>query len=251
MKIIIKETAAQASAAVMEILLQQISSRPDSVLGLPTGGTPLAVYARLREEFEKGRGSYGLTTTFNLDEYMGLSSDDPASYARYMRENLFEHVDIDTGRTNIPNGWAFDAEAEAKRYEALIASSGGIDLMLLGLGRNAHIGFNEPGSAHDSRTRRVALTESTLAANAAYFAPGVTQPTHAITMGIGTILECRRIVVLATGFEKAQAVASSVSGVASEAVPGSALSHHPNTTIVLDKAAARDLGIAQPMELRA
>ncbi len=251
MKIIIKDTATEASAAVTEILLQQIGAKSDSVLGLPTGGTPLAVYARLREEFEKGRGSYGLITTFNLDEYIGLSSHDPASYAHYMRENLFEHVDIDPGRTNIPNGLASDADTEAKRYEALIAASGGIDLMVLGLGRNAHIGFNEPGSVHDSRTRSVALTDSTLAANAAYFASGAKQPTHAITMGIGTILECRRIVVLATGSEKAEAVASSVNGVASEAVPGSALSRHPDTTIVLDKAAARDLGNVQPMELRA
>ncbi|MGV1832723.1 glucosamine-6-phosphate deaminase [Agrobacterium vitis] len=251
MKIIIKDTAAEASAAVTEILLQQIAEKPASVLGLPTGGTPLAVYARLREEFAKGRGSYGSITTFNLDEYIGLSPHNPASYARYMRENLFEHVDVVASRTNIPDGSASDPDAEAKRYEGLIAACGGVDLMLLGLGRNAHIGFNEPGSPHHSRTRRVALTESTLGANAAYFASDTVQPTHAITMGIGTILECRRIIVLATGPEKAEAVASSVNGAVSEAVPGSALSHHPDTTIVLDRAAARDLGIAQPMELRA
>ncbi|EHJ95558.1 glucosamine-6-phosphate deaminase [Agrobacterium tumefaciens] len=251
MKIIIKDSAAEASAAVAEILLQQIATKPDSVLGLPTGGTPLAVYARLREEFQQGRGSYKSITTFNLDEYVGLSPDNPASYARYMRENLFEHVDMDPSRTKIPDGAAIDADAEAAHYEAQIAASGGIDVMLLGLGRNAHIGFNEPGSAHDSRTRRVALTESTLQANAAYFAPGARQPTHAITMGIGTILECRRILVLATGTEKAEAVAASINGASSTTVPGSALSQHRDTTIVLDKAAARDLGIAQPMELRA
>jgi glucosamine-6-phosphate deaminase len=251
MRIIIKDTAAEASAAVTEILLQQIADKPLSVLGLPTGGTPLAVYARLREEFEKGRGSYGSITTFNLDEYIGLLPHDPASYARYMRENLFEHVDVEASRTNIPDGSASDPDAEARRYEGLIAASGGIDLMLLGLGRNAHIGFNEPGSTHDSRTRRVALTESTLEANAAYFAPGAVQPTHAITMGIGTILECRRIVVLATGSEKAEALALSVNGVTSEAVPGSALKNHPDATFVLDRDAARDLDISQPRELRA
>lgn len=251
MKIIIKGTAAEASATVTEILLQQIGAKPDSVLGLPTGGTPLAVYARLREEFDKGRGSYGSITTFNLDEYIGLSPEDPASYARYMRENLFKHIDVDAGRTNIPDGSAADADTEAKRYEALIAASGGIDLMLLGLGRNAHIGFNEPGSAHGSRTRRVALTKSTLDANAAYFPPGARQPTHAITMGIGTILECRRILVLATGIEKAEAVAASVNGGWSENVPGSALGRHPDATIVLDKTAARDLGLEQTMELPA
>jgi glucosamine-6-phosphate deaminase len=195
--------------------------------------------------------AYGSITTFNLDEYLGLSSNDPASYAIYMRENLFEHVDIDSTLTHIPDGSAVDADAEARRYEALIAKSGGIDLMLLGLGRNAHIGFNEPGSPHDSRTRRVGLTASTIGANAAYFPPGSQQPSQAITMGIGTILECRRIVVLATGSEKAGAVAASVNGPASDTIPGSALSRHSDTTIVLDKPAARDLGLEQPMELRA
>ena len=251
MKIIIKDNAAEASAAVAAILLQHIVTKPDSVLGLPTGGTPLAVYARLRDAFKQGRRSYASITTFNLDEYIGLSTDNPASYARYMRDNLFDHVDMDPRSAKIPDGSASDADAEAARYEAEIAASGGIDIMLLGLGRNAHIGFNEPGSAHDSRTRRVALTQSTLQANAVYFPPGVGQPTHAITMGIGTILECRSILVLATGTEKAQAVAASINGTASERIPGSALSRHPDATFVLDTAAARDLGMAQPMELRA
>lgn len=251
MKIIIKETAAEASSTVTEILLQQVIAKADSVLGLATGGTPLAVYAGLREEYNKGHGSYRAVKTFNLDEYIGLPATDPASYAHYMRENLFSHVDIDWSRTNIPDGSAADADDEAKRYEALIKAAGGIDLMLLGLGRNAHIGFNEPGSSHASRTRRVDLTASTLAANAGYFTPCVRQPTQAITMGIGTILECRRIVVLATGPEKAEAVATSVNGPTSEDVPGSALSHHSDTTFVLDKAAARDLSLAQPLERRA
>ncbi|HTO34564.1 MAG TPA: glucosamine-6-phosphate deaminase [Pararhizobium sp.] len=250
MKIIIRDSAAEASAAVADMLLQQIGEKPDSVLGLPTGGTPLAVYARLRSAYDSGRGSYKSITTFNLDEYLGLSADDPASYAYYMRENLFVHVDIDPDRTHIPNGSAPDADAEAKRYEALITACGGIDLMLLGLGRNAHIGFNEPGSAHNSRTRRVALNASTIAANAAYFAPNAEQPAHAITMGIGTILECRRIVVLATGSEKAAAVAASVKGPSADIVPGSALIRHPNTTFVLDKAAARDLERARTSELQ-
>jgi len=251
MKIIIKDTAADASAAVADMLLQQIAHKPASVLGLPTGGTPLAVYARLKDEFANGRGSYGALTTFNLDEYLGLSSDDPASYAYYMRHNLFAHVDIKPSRTHIPDGSAADADVEAKRYEALIAEAGGIDLMLLGLGRNAHIGFNEPGSEHCSRTRRVALTQSTIEANAAYFAAGRKQPSHAITMGIGTILECRQIIVLATGAGKSDAVKASVRGPASADVPGSALLRHANTTFVLDKAAAQNLEHAQVSELEA
>jgi glucosamine-6-phosphate deaminase len=251
MKIIIKNTAGDASAAVTEILLQQIGKKPDSVLGLPTGGTPLGVYARLRDEFRNGRGCYRDITTFNLDEYLGLSADDPASYSFYMRESLFRHVDFDLGRAHIPHGMTADANTEARRYEALIAAHGGIDLMLLGLGRNAHIGFNEPGSLHNSRTRPVALAASTLEANAAYFPPGAKQPSHAITMGIGTILESRTIVVLATGAEKAAAVAASVNGPGTEAVPGSALGWHPNTTIVLDTAAAQHLERAQTLEFDA
>lgn len=251
MKIIIKNSAADASAAVTDMLLQQIAKKPDSVLGLPTGATPLAVYARLRDEFRNGRGCYKDITTFNLDEYLGLSAEDPASYSFYMRENLFRHMDFDLGRAHIPHGLAADADAEANRYEALIAAYGGIDFMLLGLGRNAHIGFNEPGSLHNSRTRRVALTASTLEANAAYFPPGTKQPSHAITMGIGTILESRAIVVLAAGAEKAEAVAASVKGPGTEFVPGSALGRHPNTTIVLDTAAAQHLERAQTLEFDA
>lgn len=251
MKIIIKETAAEASAAVTDMLLQQVQSNAHSVLGLATGGTPLPVYAGLRDAYKKGIGSYRFVTSFNLDEYLGLTPASPASYAHYMRENLFSHIDIDWSRTNIPDGAAPDAELQAKRYEALIAAAGGVDLMLLGLGRNAHVGFNEPGSPHSSRTRRVDLTPSTLEANAGYFASGSRQPTQAITMGIGTILECRRIVVLATGLEKAEAVAASVNGPISDSVPGSALSQHPDTTFVLDREAARDLGRAQALERRA
>lgn len=251
MKIIIKDTAADAAGAVADMLLQQIVAKPDSVLGLPTGGTPLPVYAHLAEEFAGGRGSYGGLTTFNLDEYLGLSSEDPASYAFYMCKNFFAHVDIDPSRAHIPDGSAKDADAEARRYDALISEAGGIDVMLLGLGRNAHIGFNEPGSSHESRTRRVALTQSTIEANAAYFASDRTQPSHAITMGIGTILECRKIIVLATGCEKSDAVAASVKGPVSADVPGSALLRHANTTFVLDKAAAQKLELAQVPELGA
>lgn len=251
MKIIIKDSAADASAAVADMLLQQIGQKPDSVLGLPTGGTPLGVYARLREAYRNGQGSYKFLTTFNLDEYVGLSSNDPESYAAYMFENLFGHVNIDLSRTHIPRGSAHDVEAEATRYEGLIFAYGGIDLMFLGLGRNAHIGFNEPGSAHNSRTRRVALTQSTLDANAAYFPAGAVQPSHAITMGIGTILESRKIVMLATGEGKAEAVAASVEGPPSDDVPGSALIRHSDATIVLDRAAAANLGHAQTQELEA
>lgn len=251
MKIIIKDTAEEASTVVAEMLLQQISHKPESVLGLPTGLTPLAVYSRLKEQFRKNRGSYGGISTFNLDEYCGFSGDDPSSYAFYMRENLFRYIDILPSNTHIPNGAAESAIAEAERYEALISSHGGIDLMFLGIGRNAHIGFNEPGSPRDSRTRRVELTPSTIEANSQHFSSSSLQPTHAITMGIGTILDSRKIVVLATGAQKASAVKASLMGPLSEAVPGSVLTKHRDVTFVLDHEAASHLDKATNLELNA
>lgn len=251
MKIIVKDTAQSAAIVVAEILLRQIEKKPKSVIGLPTGSTPLAVYARLRDEFQNGRGQYKDAQTFNLDEYFGISAEDPSSYAFYMREKLFRHTDFAPENTYIPDGLAADAAAEAARYEALLAACGGIDLLFLGLGRNAHIGFNEPGSRHDSRTRRVALTAATLKANAKHFQQASKQPAHAITMGIGTILECREIVVLATGLEKVEAVAATVNGPVTHTVPGSVLARHPNTTIVLDREAAGALARSKTLEFEA
>ncbi|MBY5368643.1 glucosamine-6-phosphate deaminase [Rhizobium laguerreae] len=251
MEIIVKDTVDEASAIVAEILLRQVEEKPDCALGLPTGATPLGVYARLIEDFRNGCGCYNRAHAFNLDEYLGIPGTDTASYAFYMRENLFRHIDFMQRNIHIPDGSAADASAEATRYETQIAARGGIDLMFLGLGRNAHIGFNEPGSPHDTRTRRVALTASTMEANARYFAPGSRQPTHAITMGIGTILESRRIVVLATGIEKASAVAASLAGPMTDAVPGSALARHAHTTIVLDRDAAHELDRILALEIDA
>lgn len=251
MKIIIRDTAREASCVVAGMLLSQIEENPDSVLGLPTGATPLVVYARLKEEFRNGRGRYDRVHTFNLDEYCGFPGTDPSSYSFYMHENLFRHIDVMSRNTHIPDGSAADATAEAARYEAMIASRGGIDFMFLGLGRNAHIGFNEPGSPHNSRTRRVALTPSTIEANARHFPPDSEQPGYAITMGIGTILDSRKVVVLATGAQKAEAVAASMIGPVTPAVPGSALTLHANATIVVDKEAAHQLDRVANLEFEA
>lgn len=241
MEVIVKGSADAAAEYVHDRMVEQLSLLPASVLGLATGGTPLPVYARLVGSYRAGRVSFKQATTFNLDEYIGLGSDHAASYATYMRHYLFDLVDCPAERRHIPDGLAQDIAAEAAGYDRAIAAAGGMDLLLLGLGRNAHIGFNEPGSDFASRTRAVDLTPSTIAANAQYFGQGVNPPSRAISMGIGTILEARRIIILATGASKAEAVRRVVSDTPTTDAPGSALQLAGNVTVVLDPAAASEL----------
>jgi glucosamine-6-phosphate deaminase len=241
MNIEIFPTAEGAAAFVHGILIEQLQSMPASVLGLPTGATPQLVYALLVESFRAGSSDWRSATTFNLDEYRGLGRDHPQSFAQYMRRELFDHVNCPAGSTHIPDGLAPDPEREAAAYEAAITAAGGIDLLLLGLGGNAHIGFNEPGSPHDSPTRLVALAPNTIARNAHYFPQGMSLPTQAMTMGIGTILHARRLMLLVTGEAKAEALKASIHGPVSEAVPGSALQRHNDVLIVADEAAASAL----------
>jgi glucosamine-6-phosphate deaminase len=241
MKIEILPTSQDAAAFVHDVIVRQLKSRPSSVLGLPTGATPQTVYALLVESFRAGHCDWRKATTFNLDEYRGLGHDHPQSYAQYMRRALFDHVNCPAASIHIPDGLAPDPAQEAAAYEAAITRSGGIDLLLLGLGGNAHIGFNEPGSPHDSLTRLVTLTSNTLARNARFFPPGMAQPTEAITMGIATILHARKLVLLVTGEAKASALHASLFGPVTEAVPGSALQLHGDVLIVADAAAASAL----------
>lgn len=201
------------------------------VLGLPTGRTPLGMYERIVQECSREYHCFRDVSTFNLDEYVGVAPDHPASYAAYMKHHLFDHVDIDPARTHIPHGTAPDLDAECARYEARIRAAGGIALTFLGLGRNGHIGFNEPGSPFDARTRIVELTESTRQANADFFESGAV-PTHAITMGIATILESRSIVLLVDGRGKEEAVQRLRSGAIDEAFPASALWNHSDVTVL-------------------
>ncbi|SDF00874.1 glucosamine-6-phosphate deaminase [Limimaricola pyoseonensis] len=212
---------------------------PSPVLGLATGRTPLAVYAALRERIAPGGLRLDHATFFNLDEYAGLPPGHPASFASYMRRELFDPASVPEGRWHLPDGNGGPAEADG--YEAAIAAAGGIGLQLLGIGRNGHVGFNEPGAAHDSRTRRVRLTEQTRQANAPDFPAGTPVPEHAVTMGIGTILEAREILLLATGAAKAEALAAALEGPVTEAVPASALQRHPRVTVLCDVAAGRNL----------
>jgi glucosamine-6-phosphate deaminase len=241
MKLAIYPTADLAAASVHDLLIEQLTSAPATVLGLPTGATPHLVYALLVASFRAGRCDWRAITTFNLDEYRGLGRDHPQSFAQYMRRELFDHVNCPAASIHIPDGLAIDPQREASSYEAAIAAAGGMDLLLLGLGGNAHIGFNEPGSPHDSLTRLVALAPNTIARNARYFPKGMSLPTHAMTMGIGTILRARRLVLLVTGEAKAEALKASIHGPVSEAVPGSALQRHDDVLVVADEAAASAL----------
>ncbi len=222
---------ASLSTRAAEIFLQEISENPLAVLGLPTGRTPIGMYQRVVSECAREYRCFGEAQTFNLDEYVGIGADHPGSYAAYMREHLFSHVDLRPANTHIPNGKATDLDAECARYEGAIRNAGGLGLTFLGLGRNGHIGFNEPGTPFTSRTRVVELTESTRHANADLFADGRV-PTRAITIGIATILSSRRIVLLASGESKRAAVERLRSAAVDDFFPASALWQHDDVTVL-------------------
>jgi glucosamine-6-phosphate deaminase len=219
------------AAHAAELLLAAIRDEPRIVLGLPTGRTPVGMYDRVVRECGREYHCFRDVTTFNLDEYAGVSREHPGSYFAYMKQHLFDHTDIDPANAHLPNGTAPDLEAECARYEREIADAGGLDLTFLGLGRNGHIGFNEPGTPFDARTRVVALTESTRHANADLFPEGHV-PTHAITMGVGTILDSKRIVLLVAGSGKEDAIARLRSAEISEEFPASALWKHDDVTVL-------------------
>jgi len=213
-------------------LLQSIRENPRAVLGLPTGRTPLGMYDHVVAECSRQYHCFRDVVTFNLDEYAGISCDHRGSYCSYMREHLFAHVDIDPSNAHIPDGMAPDLEAECARYENEIASAGGLGITFLGLGQNGHIGFNEPGTPFLSRTRVVELTQSTRLANAGLFEGGRV-PAQAITIGIATILESKKIVLLASGQSKRAAVQRLHSGEITEEFPASALHRHPDVTVLV------------------
>ncbi|HEY8346472.1 MAG TPA: glucosamine-6-phosphate deaminase [Symbiobacteriaceae bacterium] len=214
-----------------------IWAHPRAVLGLPTGSTPEGFYRALVATGV----SFREVRTFNLDEYVGLPRECPQSYYMYMKTRLYDHVDLRPENAHIPDGLASDPEEECRRYEAAIRRAGGLDLVVLGLGHNGHIGFNEPGTPWDIRTHRVTLAESTRRANARFFGSVEAVPREAITMGIGTILEARRILVLVSGEDKAEIVKRFLEGSPSVSVPATALRQHPDVTVIVDRAAASRL----------
>lgn len=241
MQIVILNQPADVAAYGAEIFKQQIRRKPHSVLGLATGSTPLTLYNQLIDANQTGEISFKFAATFNLDEYLGLQGEHPQSYRYFMDNTLFNHIDIDKSQTAVPQGNAQNPLQACRDYEAQIQAKGGIDLQLLGIGRNGHIGFNEPSSGLRSRTRVKTLTPATIADNARFFADGEYQPRLSITMGIGTILEAKKILLLATGASKAEAIQATVEGPLSAACPASALQMHENAVIVVDEAAAAAL----------
>jgi glucosamine-6-phosphate deaminase len=240
-KVLVLNSQEEAVGQAVSIVADELNRKPDIVLGLATGGTMLPIYAELAALHVNCGISFARVRSFNLDEYVGLAPDHPCSYHAYMRDAFFDKVDIDIANTHLPVGNAPDPNAEAEAYDARIAAAGGIDLQLLGIGRNGHIGFNEPTSSLGSRTRIKTLTENTRRANELYFDSFEETPEFAITMGIGTILDSRACLLLATGSSKAAAVAQMIEGGVSALCPASALQHHAKVTVVLDDAAAADL----------
>jgi len=237
MEIIIQPNAKAASSMASRIFAHTIRSNPKAVLGLATGGTPLPLY----HELVAASLDWSGITTFNLDEYAGIGPDHPQSYHSFMRENLFRHVNLNPARIYIPDGLAMDSEASCRRYEERIRDAGGIDLQLLGIGSDGHIGFNEPSSSLASRTRIKTLTERTRNDNARFFGSPEEVPLHVITMGIGTILDARRVVLLATGEGKSEAIAGAVEGPITSMNPASALQLHERAVVCLDEDAAAKL----------
>ncbi|NLY30540.1 MAG: glucosamine-6-phosphate deaminase [Firmicutes bacterium] len=240
MQIKIAKDYAEMSRLAADMVSRLVESKPNAVLGLATGSTPLGLYEELVKRHRAGL-DFSQVTTFNLDEYYGLDGDHPASYNYYMWEQLFSKINIAKERVNIPNGAAADPEEECRRYEARIAAAGGIDLQILGIGHNAHIGFNEPGTPFGTTTSLVKLAPATIKANARFFEREEDVPREAISMGIKSIMQSRSIVLLANGEGKADAVAAAIQGPVTEEVPASVLQLHPDCTFILDEAAARKL----------
>lgn len=241
MEVIILPTAEEASQTAARLVARQLREKPRSVLGLATGSTPCRLYKELiRMHREQGLDFSG-ATTFNLDEYIGIDPTHPSSYHHFMQENLFSSINVRPERIHIPDGRAKDVPGHCAEYEASIAAAGGIDLQILGLGSDGHIGFNEPGSSLASRTRIKTLTAQTLRDNARFFGGEEAVPHHVITMGLQTIMDSRLCLLLAFGEGKANAVAQSVEGAVTASVPGSLLQFHPRVKVLLDEPAASAL----------
>jgi glucosamine-6-phosphate deaminase len=241
MELIIQRDREAAARLVARLVAKQIRSHPRAVLGLATGSTMEAVYQQLARMHREEGLDFSAVRTFNLDEYVGLRADDPHSYRHFMNQHLFYQVNLKLENTHLPNGRAADLGAECQHYEKMIEQAGGIDLQLLGIGKSGHIGFNEPLSALKSRTREKALTPTTLEQNAPFFGGEAKMPRRALTMGVGTILDARRCLLLATGEAKADIIARAVEGPITSMVTASALQLHPKATVIVDEAAATKL----------
>ena len=242
------------SERAAQLVAEQVRRKPDAVLGFATGATPLGLYRRLIEMHEAAGLDFSKVTTFNLDEYVGLPPRHPQSYHHFMWSNLFAHLNVSEARVFLPHSQPEDIEAFCAWYEAQIVRAGGIDLQILGIGANGHLAFNEPGSSLGSRTRIKTLTDHTVRDNARFFDDSAEVPRYAITMGIGTIMEARQLVLLATGESKADAIRRTLEGPITAMAPSTIVQLHPHAFVFLDEAAASKLdynhrsGISQPRE---
>ena len=225
------------SKKAANIIASQVVLKPDCVLGLATGSTPIGAYKNLVEKYEQGDLDFSQVTTVNLDEYTGLPRENDQSYYYFMHDNLFDHVNVKPENTHLPDGTKEDANEECARYEELIRSLGGQDLQLLGLGHNGHIGFNEPDAVFEKTTHCVDLQESTIEANKRFFASADDVPKQAYTMGIGTIMQAKKILVVVSGEDKADTVAKAFFGPVTPEVPASILQFHKDVILVADEAA--------------
>ncbi|PKM99177.1 MAG: glucosamine-6-phosphate deaminase [Elusimicrobia bacterium HGW-Elusimicrobia-2] len=241
MNFIITESSEEMSRKAAELFAQRIRSNPNIVLGLATGGTPEKMYAELVRLHREEGLDFSRVTTYNLDEYLGIPATHDQSYRYFMNKNLFDHVNIPRENTHVLNGMAADPVKECRDYEDAIKKAGGIGLQLLGIGSNGHIAFNEPGSKADSRTGVVTLTGNTVKDNARFFEKAEDVPKQALSMGNGTIMEAKEIILIADKESKAEAILKSVEGPVTEDVPASLLQKHTNCTFILDSAAAAKL----------
>ncbi len=237
MKKVVFDTYEELSKYAADMVASELNSKSHYILGLPTGGTPVGMYAEIVKLYNKGIIDFSDVTTFNLDEYMGLERDHDQSYYYFMNKNLYSKVNLKPENINIPNGCAEDFEKEAAAYDEKILEKGGIDLMILGIGPNGHIGFNEPDAELESATHTVTLTKETIEANARFFNSIDDVPRHAITMGVGSILKAKKILMLISGENKKEITKKLFSGKVSTDNPASLLQLHPSVTVLVDKAA--------------
>ena len=241
MEVIIEKTYEQMSIAAAQEVATILNAKPNSVLGMATGSTPLGVYQQLVKLHKEQGLDFSQVTTFNLDEYVGLPTDHPQSYHRFMHENFFKHVNIPLQNIYIPSGTTSNYRAFCQWFEQRIRECGGIDLQILGIGSDGHIAFNEPSSSLSSRTRLKTLAKSTIEDNSRFFDRPEDVPIYAITMGVGTIMEADRIILLASGGKKADAIAKAVEGPVTSMITASALQMHATSRVYLDTAAASKL----------
>lgn len=243
MNIIICNDKKEFNEKASQILASQIKQKPDTVLGLATGSTPVGMYHQLIKMYQNKEIDFEQVKTFNLDEYVGLDENHPQSYHAFMYQNLFDHVNVKKENIHLPDGQASNLEQECADYEKKISEAGGIDFQVLGIGHNGHIGFNEPKTPFESQTHVVDLDQRTIEANSRFFDSIDQVPRKALSMGIKTIMQAKRIMLMATGADKAEIIAKALQGPVDPDVPASVLQLHPYLTVILDKEAASKLNL--------